>query len=494
MVEAEAWRGVDEGWGRRAVDFATLSESGNCREYVALHQHLGVGVGDRLLDVACGAGLAVELAAARGATCAGIDASERLVAVGRDRTPTADLRVGDMHALPWGAESFDVVTSFRGVWGTTPDAIAEVRRVLTPGGRVGLTVWGHIKKSSGAWALSPFTLAAAPKVANQADMVALGRPGVGEELLERFGFVDIERVDIPFAWEFAEPAAYARALASTGPAFEAIQAVGEEEFLRHATELAGERVRSGLPLRAEIAVVGFLARSPGATLTTAATRSSSDVAAAALDSGFLDLPEPTPDAERLFSEDLEDVGFVMNVSRLWSHQPLQLDALFDLMGDAVRPAQLSFRQRAILVTACASTLGDSYCSLAWGKKLAGDAGADLAASVLRGDDDLLDESERALARWARMVARDPNATTPADIAVLHDVGFSDAEIFAITIFVALRLAFSTVNDALGARPDRELADTAPAQVHDAITFGRPIGNRQDEPPPGSASTRPSRGP
>jgi cyclopropane fatty-acyl-phospholipid synthase-like methyltransferase len=49
---------VDEGWGRKAVDFATLSEPANCREYVALHHMLGVDNGDRLFDVACGAGLA----------------------------------------------------------------------------------------------------------------------------------------------------------------------------------------------------------------------------------------------------------------------------------------------------------------------------------------------------------------------------------------------------------------------------------------------------
>jgi len=42
--DARGWRGVDEGWGRRAVDFATLSELANCREYVALRQQLGVGV------------------------------------------------------------------------------------------------------------------------------------------------------------------------------------------------------------------------------------------------------------------------------------------------------------------------------------------------------------------------------------------------------------------------------------------------------------------
>jgi SAM-dependent methyltransferase len=253
---------VDEGWGRKAADFATLSESGNCREYVVMHHRLGVDAGDRLLDVACGCGLAIELARLRGASCAGIDASPRLVAVARYRSPDADIRVGDMNALPWDSASFDVVTSFRGIWGTTPNAVAELYRVLCPGGRAGITVWGHIKVSTGAWALAPFALAATEKVDNQAAMVALGRPGAGEQLLESHGFVDIERCEVPFAWEFADPELFARAQAATGPGYEAIQNLGEAEFRRAAVELAEGRLRDGLPLRAEIKVVGYLARKP----------------------------------------------------------------------------------------------------------------------------------------------------------------------------------------------------------------------------------------
>ncbi len=258
----EQWQEVDAGWGRQAVEFATLCEPTNCREYVDMHHRLGVAAGDRLLDVACGSGLAIELASLRGARCAGIDASPRLLAVSRDRNPDADLRVGDMNALPWEDQAFDVVTSFRGIWATTPDAVAEAHRVLIPGGRLGITVWGHIKASPGAWALAPFALAAAPKVENQAAMVALGRPGAGEAVLQGAGFTDVERVDIRFVFEFADPEAYARALASTGPAYEAIQAVGETEFVQAAVELARGKVRDGLPLRAPIAVVGYLARKP----------------------------------------------------------------------------------------------------------------------------------------------------------------------------------------------------------------------------------------
>jgi SAM-dependent methyltransferase len=256
------WTMVDEGWGRKVVDFATLSEPGNCREYISVQHRLGVDAGDRLLDVACGSGLALELAGLRGASCSGIDASPRLVAVARDRNPGSDIRVGDMHALPWDEASFDVVTSFRGIWGTTPDAVAEIYRVLRPGGRAGITVWGHIKVSPGAWALAPFRLAAEEKVGNQADMVSLGRPGAGEQLLASHGFLDVERMKVPFAWEFADPELYARAQSATGPGYEAILNVGEAEFHRAAVEQAREQLRDGLPLRASIDVVGYLARKP----------------------------------------------------------------------------------------------------------------------------------------------------------------------------------------------------------------------------------------
>jgi hypothetical protein len=69
--------------------------------------------------------------------------------------------------------------------------------------------------------------------------------------------------------------------------------------------------------------------------------------------------------------------------------------------------------------------------------------------------------------------RDPNATTKADIERLRELGLGDREIFEATVLVAFRLAFSTINDALGAAPDKQLADTAPAPVRAAVDYGRP---------------------
>lgn len=473
----QQWQVVDEGWGRRAVEFATLSEPSNCREYVTVHHHLAVGAGDRLLDVACGAGLSLELATLQGARCAGIDASPRLVAIARDRCPDADLQVGDMNALPWGDETFDIVTSFRGIWGTTPRAVAEAFRVLIPGGRLGLTVWGHIKVSPGAWALAPFALASEPKVQNQAAMVALGRPGVGEALLSEMGFAEIERVEVPFVFEFSDPETYARALASTGPAFEAIQAVGEQSFLESAAQLARQRVREGLPLRAPIAVVGYLAVKPIEAVVTGTRAPAADTHSR---SGFLAAPSPTTDARRLFDNDLEGVGYVTNVSRLWAHLPRALHSLSELMAETTRAASLTYRQRAVLVTATAAALGDSYCSMAWGKKLAEASSPLVAADVISGSAQGLENEDRALANWARLVVGDPSAITDDDVDVLRQLGLDDSQIFAITTFVSLRLAFATVNDALGAFPDSELIDALPAPVRSAVTFGRLPGDGREE--------------
>jgi uncharacterized peroxidase-related enzyme len=189
---------------------------------------------------------------------------------------------------------------------------------------------------------------------------------------------------------------------------------------------------------------------------------------------FLEEPAASPHVQALYDEDLADSGYVWNVSRLWAHQPGTLKQLFGLMSQAFTPAGLTFRQRGILVTAAASALGDSYCSLAWGGKLGQASDAAVAAGVLTGSDAGLSHQEKAMAAWARKLARDPNATTPADIQALRDCGLDDGQIFAITAFVALRLAFSTINDALGARPDAQLAASLPPEVREAVTYGRPV--------------------
>jgi uncharacterized peroxidase-related enzyme len=191
---------------------------------------------------------------------------------------------------------------------------------------------------------------------------------------------------------------------------------------------------------------------------------------------FLEEPPVSAEVQALYDEDLADGDYVWNVSRLWAHQPGTVRQLFGLMSEAFKPSGLSFRQRGILVTAAASALGDSYCSMAWGEKLSQAADPTVAAGVLTGSDVELTDQEKAMAGWARQVVRDPNGTTPADVQVLREAGLDDGQIFAITSFVALRLAFSTINDSLGAQPDAQLAQSLPADVRAAVSYGRPVAH------------------
>lgn len=189
--------------------------------------------------------------------------------------------------------------------------------------------------------------------------------------------------------------------------------------------------------------------------------------------GYLAEPELTDDVRELYDGDLSGDGYVMNLTRLWAHSPSIKRGLFDLITQAFQLGGLSFRQRGILITAMASTMGDSYCSLAWGTRLADESSAAAAVGVVgAGALEELTPAELALAQWARLVASDPNGTAASDVEVLRDAGFDDTQIFAITTFIALRQAFSTVNDALGARPDRQLVDAAPEPLQEAVSFGR----------------------
>jgi uncharacterized peroxidase-related enzyme len=191
---------------------------------------------------------------------------------------------------------------------------------------------------------------------------------------------------------------------------------------------------------------------------------------------FVGEPRPSEDADRMYATDLRVQGYVANQTRVWAHSPESLAALSYALTMATEAAGLDVRQRALLVTTSAAAMGDAYCSLAFGYKLASAVGPEAAAQAVAGDDTPLTARDRALVRWTRRVVRHPNETTAQDVEQLREVGFDDEQIVALTVFVALRLAFSTVNDALGAEPDSQLVDRVPAAVRDAVTFGR-VGER-----------------
>lgn len=133
---------IDWGLGEYETTAAEL-------EPAALHvvSLAGVMAGERVLDIATGTGNAALAAARAGARATGIDSAPRLVEVAWQRAASERLEVsfevGDLHELPFASGSFDCAISVFGIsFSADPArAVAELVRVLAPGGRGLISVW-----------------------------------------------------------------------------------------------------------------------------------------------------------------------------------------------------------------------------------------------------------------------------------------------------------------------------------------------------------------
>lgn len=112
-----------------------------------LVHRLGIGPGDRVLDVACGTGNVALAAARAGASATGLDFAPNLLAQARATAKAEGLAIrfdeGDAEDLPYGDGVFDIVASAFGVmFAPRPErAAAELARVCRPGGRIALLAW-----------------------------------------------------------------------------------------------------------------------------------------------------------------------------------------------------------------------------------------------------------------------------------------------------------------------------------------------------------------
>jgi SAM-dependent methyltransferase len=103
--------------------------------------------GQHVLDVACGTGVVAVTAARHGAHVSGLDLTPELLEAARENARVAsvkiDWREGDAEALPFEAETFDVVVSqFGHIFAPRPDvALGEMLRVLKQGGVIAFSTW-----------------------------------------------------------------------------------------------------------------------------------------------------------------------------------------------------------------------------------------------------------------------------------------------------------------------------------------------------------------
>ena len=207
-------------WGAAADDWAEIQEGTCLPVYESVFERVNLQPGAAYLDAGCGAGLAAQIAAGRGALVSGLDAAEALLAIARARVPQGDFRAGELESLPFEDDSFDLVTGFNSFQyaGSPGSALSEARRVAKRGGTVVVMTWGTpegMEAASLVAALRP--LMPAPPVGAPGPF-ALSEEGALRGFAEAAGLVPVELFDVDSPWVYADLATALRGLRSSGVA------------------------------------------------------------------------------------------------------------------------------------------------------------------------------------------------------------------------------------------------------------------------------------
>jgi len=190
----------DDGWSGIAVEWAHRWGAHAEPAATALLDAAQVGPGTRLLDAGCGSGELLRLAVDRGAVVSGADPSTGMLELAGRRAPAADLRIAGIEALPWPDGTFDVVTAVNALHLADDEeaALQEVRRVLAPGGVVGIASWAEHALND----LDALAAAAAEADGEEpAPDLPERLPGGLEALLAAAGFAVLESGVVETRWE-----------------------------------------------------------------------------------------------------------------------------------------------------------------------------------------------------------------------------------------------------------------------------------------------------
>lgn len=180
--DADAFRRFEhDGWTEVAARYNDSFGVLTGQSVEAVLDAADVGPDKGMLDLACGTGKHAVAAVARGARVNGLDLSEAMVAQAKASCPGADIDVGDAQDLPYEEKSFDAVVCGFGLL-HFPDAhaaVAEVARILRPGGRFVCSCW---------------------RPAEQSPYLAILRDAMAE-----FGSMDVSLPQGPPAYQYGEP-------------------------------------------------------------------------------------------------------------------------------------------------------------------------------------------------------------------------------------------------------------------------------------------------
>lgn len=218
-------------WGAQSRNWAEIQERTFLPMYSTVFDVLNIAGQTHLLDVGCGAGLAAHRASAGcNAIVSGLDASEVLLAIARERVPNGDFRVGEMEALPYPDDAFDVVTGFNSFqYASEPvAALREAQRVTRKGGRVAMIVWGAPEQCEHAVTLKAVGSCLPPAPPGAGGPFALSGPGIVEGLLRDAGLTPSMSGEVACPFLYADLETAYAGIASAGPVTRAIRHSGED--------------------------------------------------------------------------------------------------------------------------------------------------------------------------------------------------------------------------------------------------------------------------
>jgi SAM-dependent methyltransferase len=176
------------------------------------------------LDAGCGSGLFSTLAIRKGAQLTGIDAAPGLLEIARERNPENNFLEEDLEALPFGDNTFDVVTGFNSFQysASFENALREARRVLKPGGKLVTVIWDKPENSDGTQILKAIGTLLPPPVPGTPGPFALSEDGKVDSVLQAIGLKSTKKITVPCPFLYHSLSNAVKSFMGTGPAAAAL--------------------------------------------------------------------------------------------------------------------------------------------------------------------------------------------------------------------------------------------------------------------------------
>lgn len=199
-----------------------------------MFSRVGLSIGATYCDVGCGSGLAAQLAANIGARVFGLDASDSLLKIARERVPHGDFRLGEMEELPFPDRTFELVTGFNAFqYAANPAlALAEAKRVAKPGGKVVVMTWGRPEGMEAATLVGALKPLLPPPPPGAPGPFALSDENALRAFAAQGGLEPAEIADVGCTWTYPDLETALRGLGSSGVAIRAQEYSSEDAVNR----------------------------------------------------------------------------------------------------------------------------------------------------------------------------------------------------------------------------------------------------------------------